>query len=295
MSNPDLSTNRSALANLLHPTMERFIFIEFCAVLLTANSYAEPIAELVIDYCNDTRCSNFRNFTYNETDDLLNCECFPGWIGPCCQLEDQCAYGDFDPSKSACSCWDRHYSGDRCDVVSCENDGLYEPVERWAYPNATGCTCFPGTSGRFCEIGQPILVAGRSSVRVRITTTSFTRAFSSWSRPSSSRFYFTTDIHPYGYGFNPHWLWLLLLIFFIIVVIAVIYYKNGCCEGCTNNSEDTIVTKTVLELNMPEEEADDLLRHPEKAAFYTGRYHHPPMGDTQTTTEIEVFKKNTIV
>lgn len=249
------------------------------------------------EFCNMTSCINFKNFTYIEAEDLLTCECFPGYDGGCCQNFTQCAYGDYNVTSGICDCWDPHYSDVRCDMISCDNNGEFVSEERRASPTATGCTCYPGNYGDFCELGDVHLQA---AARVRITTTSRTSSFgrssssissSNWRRSSSSPYYHNTYVygtHGHRYGFDPNYLWLLVLIAMLACLSYSAYrhYKMNC----VNSGETETVTKTVVELEMTDEEAQDLLQHPEKAAFYTAKYHHPPPGNTTTTTQVEVWR-----
>lgn len=270
-------------------------------------------AELIqgVDYCNSTRCSNFRHFTYKEAEDLLSCVCLPGWSGSCCQVETQCVNGDWLEAKSICKCWDDHYSGDRCDIVSCENDGLYVPEERWASPTATGCTCYKGNSGDFCQEGgnAKLMTAGKT-VRVRIVTTTQSKSYSTWNRPSTSPHYHHTHIDTYstsrnsdGGGGNLVWLWVLIVCIVLFLVLVCVCTESGTKTTSTSNTthvvytgdnygsnnnyteEKITTTETVVEVEMTEDEANALMENPDLAANYTS-YYDTPDGDTTTTIEI---------
>jgi len=260
-----------------------------CVLLLTIISQISAV-----EYCNMTSCSeHFFNYTYDESVDLLSCECFPGYTGRCCDDRTDCAYGTFNSGTGKCDCFDPHYSGDRCDIIACENDGKFISEDRRVSKFATGCSCDTGISGDFCE-KVDILLQG--AARVRITTTSRTSSSSSsyssnsgFRRSSSSPYYHNTYVygthgHGGGHYFDTNWLWTIILVIAIVGVIVAVVRR------CRSIDSSETVTKTVVELDMTDADAQDLVEHPEKAAFYTAKYHHPPPGNTTTTTQVEVWR-----
>lgn len=141
--------------------MLRLIVLCSLPFLITARSYVSFEAR---PHCTQYKsCQNNGQMLQLLRNSRFVCICLNNYEGPCCDRpaafypgpkfergllprKVSCHGGFFDKKSGKCVCSDSHYSGDKCELVTCDNGGT-----RSHFFRIRPCICPAGFTGTFCE------------------------------------------------------------------------------------------------------------------------------------------------